>query len=705
MTGLAALGERRSALALLAVCLCLQLLFESRGGTPLRTLVFDGYQRVMPRHVERYPVRVVDVDEASLRAYGQWPWPRHRIARLVEETARLGALAVGVDVILSEPGRFSPGEVALDNPALDADLRARLARIPSNDELLGLSLSQVPSVVARVGRPSGEGVSPGRPARYAPVVTQGGDPLEHLVAFQGVTLNVPPIEAGASGHGLVNSLLGVDGVVRRVPVVAAVAEQIAPSLALELLRVATGTPLIKVHTSSAGIEGVTLGDAFLPLDPDGAITLHFAPSHPARRLSAVRVLSGELPPGFLDGQVAIIGVTALGTTDAPPTPISGKMDGVEIQAQVLESLISGERLLRPAFAPALEVAALLLAGLVLIAWLPRLGPRRGSPLTLALLVLLGGGAWAAFALRHWLLDPAMPMLSTVAVFAVLLSSLLALEKRRARELGQELARQRTAAARLSGELDAARKIQMGILPDPAHVPGLPDAVQVAARLEPARTVGGDLYDLFMVDAQHLFFAVGDVSGKGIPASLFMALSKTLCKSIMMRAAGTVAERLSVANAEIARENPEMLFVTVVAGVLNTATGDLDLCIAGHDAPWLLRPGEAPRELEGVGGPPLCVLDDFDYPTERFRLQAGDVLLLTTDGVTEAMNPDGELYGRAGLLRLAASLAPGVGAQAVVDALTEDVVRFAAGAEPADDVTVLVLEFRGPPAPVAAAAEE
>jgi serine phosphatase RsbU (regulator of sigma subunit) len=199
----------------------------------------------------------------------------------------------------------------------------------------------------------------------------------------------------------------------------------------------------------------------------------------------------------------------------------------------------------------------------------------------------------------------------------------------------------------------------------------------------------------MVDRTRVFFAVGDVSGKGIPASLFMALSKTLCKSVMMRAGGTVAQRLSIANAEIARENPQMMFVTMAAGLLDTASGELELCIAGHDAPWLLRSEQPPRELDADGGPPLCVMDDFDYPTEHFRLESGDTLVLSTDGISEAMDPGGNLYGRARLAALLAALDVGADPQHVVDAVLADVLRFADGGEPADDLTLLVLRYHGP----------
>jgi serine phosphatase RsbU (regulator of sigma subunit) len=684
---------RPAALLALALALLAQGLLQDAGGWGLRRPVFDIYQRLAPRSVERFTARVVDVDEASLREFGQWPWPRYRMAELVEATARLGALAIGIDVFMPEEDRFSPGALASEHPGLDAALRERLATLPSNDDLLAETLRRVPVVVARVGRPA-DHPAPAQPVRFPPMVAEGGDPLPHLAGFDRVQLNVPEIEGAASGHGLVNALFEDDGVARRVPVVARVGDELGASLGLELLRVATGVPFVAVLADERGVRGVRLGDSFRATDADGGLTLHFAPSDPRRRISAADVLGARVPADALAGQVAIIGVTALGTTDAPPTPISGRMDGVEIQVQAVESLLDGVRLVRPPWAPWIEALALALGGLVLVLCLPVLGPRFGLLLAAGVIAAYAGGGLAAFAARQWLLDPSLPASAAAAVSVLMLAALLAEEKRRARELDAALERERIASARVAGELNAARNIQMGILPDPDNIPGLPGSVSVAARLEPARRVGGDLYDAFMVDEHRLFFAVGDVSGKGIPASLFMALSKSLCKSVVLRARGTVAERITIANTEIARENPELLFVTVAAGLLDTRTGDLELCVAGHDAPWLLRSGAAPRELEGEGGPPLCVVDDFEYPVDRFHLDPGDTLLITTDGITEAQDPQGALYGRERLLAQLVALDPAAELAGIVTEVVDDVDRFAAGAEPADDVTVLVVRYKG-----------
>jgi serine phosphatase RsbU (regulator of sigma subunit) len=252
---------------------------------------------------------------------------------------------------------------------------------------------------------------------------------------------------------------------------------------------------------------------------------------------------------------------------------------------------------------------------------------------------------------------------------------------------------REAQARVAGELEAARRIQMGLLPAPRRVFAAEARFALDASLEPARVVGGDFYDCFMLDDRRLFFVVADVSGKGLAASLFMALAKSLLKSIALRGGGDPAAILTQASAEIARDNPESFFVTAFAGVLDARSGALEFCNAGHEPPYLCRPAVAPERLEHTGGPPLCVVERFVYPCARRSLAPGESLCVITDGVTEAMDRAGAFYGRK---RLKVVLAGVAGPAAVVSAIRADVRRFAGAAEPADDLTLLCVRWDGQP---------
>ena len=187
--------------------------------------------------------------------------------------------------------------------------------------------------------------------------------------------------------------------------------------------------------------------------------------------------------------------------------------------------------------------------------------------------------------------------------------------------------------------------------------------------------------------------VGDVSGKGVPASLFMALSKALCKSAVLRQGGSVADLMTVANAEISRENPAFMFVTAVAGILDTKTGELEYCNAGHDSPLALDAEGNLRALDSPGGPPICVMDDFDYPVDHDQLAPGELLLLYSDGVSEAMRVDEAMYGNTRIGDYLKATGPDPDARAVVDGLFHDVKKFVDGNEPNDDITILALRYR------------
>ncbi|HRE14562.1 MAG TPA: PP2C family protein-serine/threonine phosphatase, partial [Usitatibacteraceae bacterium] len=256
---------------------------------------------------------------------------------------------------------------------------------------------------------------------------------------------------------------------------------------------------------------------------------------------------------------------------------------------------------------------------------------------------------------------------------------------------------REQAARMAGELDAAKRIQMGLLPDPREVFAAEPRVDVAAVLEPARTVGGDFYDCFMLDDRRLFFVVADVSGKGLPASLFMASVKSILKSTALTVEGTVGGVLARAQDEVQRENAESLFVTALAGVLDLETGDLELSNAGHEPAWVHRPREGVERLEAAGGPPLCVMETFAYPATRRTLVPGEWILAISDGATEAQNRDRAFFGAERLRTTLGWVSEGTDAHEIVKRVRDDVQRFADGAEPADDLTLLAIRWKGPAA--------
>jgi serine phosphatase RsbU (regulator of sigma subunit) len=346
---------------------------------------------------------------------------------------------------------------------------------------------------------------------------------------------------------------------------------------------------------------------------------------------------------------------------------------------------------RPAWAPALEAVALLVAGALAIWLTPRGSVRYAALAVAAALALFLASTYGLFRTERWLVDGATPALGLVLLFGTLLGLTLADTARNRKALAHALQLEREAAARVAGELQAARRIQLDTLPRPESLQD--PRVDLAASMEPALEVGGDLYDFYPLDRERLFFMLGDVSGKGLSASTFMAVSKALCKSTMLRGdSPDLGTLLAEANREVGRDNPAALFVTVFAAILDLHSGELEYCNAGHENPWLVAAGGgAPVRITEGGGPPLCVVDDFAYASAQLRLRPGDLLCIVSDGVTEASNPQGALYGAPRVARVLAAVgSPGD----AIAALRDDVQAFAAGAAAADDMSVLALRWRG-----------
>ena len=599
---------------------------------------------------------------------------------------------------------MSPERVLSESTVEDRSVVAALQSLLSNDAVLASAMAGAPSVLAFVGT-----ADPSRtPLRVSPITVQAkpstGDAVDlAIVRHVGALSSIDELNSQASGWGLI-SVDTTRGIVRRIPLVANVQGTLVPTLAVEMLRVAYHAPVIRLTAAAGSLTGLSVGQTRVPTEKDGAVRVYYSKHRADRFVSAIDVLDDRVDPALLRKQLVLIGPTAIGMEELQDTPIGERMSGSEIQAQLLENLLDGTLLRRPTWAPAGEAILILLFGSLLTWAMRNLHPLSAALLMLALVTLPLLGAFGLFRSQRMLFDAATPALYLLLISGVLLVLALAESTRQRRSLEGVVQAQRERSARIAGELEAAQRIQTASLPRPDLLRD-DDRAELSAALTPAREVGGDLYDFFMLDQDRLFLLIGDVAGKGLSASIFMAVSKALYKGLMIRTPGAdIGDIMSAANAEVSRDNVEMLFVTVFAAILDLRSGELAYCNAGHENPYRVRAGSSDLERITDGdGPPLCAMDDFEYRSANCRLAPGDLLCFLTDGVAEAQNAAGELYGHARAEQVIVDLArDGASTRALVTALQADVVAFADGAEPHDDVTILALRWQGPPAGAAPA---
>jgi len=677
-------------------------------GSPFRAArqaLFDGYQKLHPRQPKSAPVTIVAIDETSLTQIGQWPWPRNRTAELITAIAAHQPAAIGLDIYMPEADQTSPARVADNLPPGNTALATALRSLPSHEAQLAAALRAAPTVLGAAGFDF-QTLSSSAGLRTLPLaVSGGGDPLAHVRNYPWVLASLPELQAAASGQALL-SVDTQDGVVRRVPLVMAVNGQLVPGLALEMLRVATGSAAIDVAMDARGVSSVTVADLTVPTQANGEIWLHFAKAGAgnARYVSAAAVLAGKADPDLLAGKLVLIGLTGQGLSDQRITARGERVPGIEIQAQSLEALFDGHMLLRPWWMKWLETLLVGMIGAILVWQMPRAHaphdatiqalPLKALGLALAILLAVVAAGDAAFVYGGQLFDAAFAVMTLLVVAgSLLLSAMIAISQHHAL-IVREQQRLREEAALAAGERSAAWRIQLGSLPKAELLLAREGRLDLATLLVPARDVGGDLYDFFMIDQRRLGFVIGDVSGKGLPASLFMAVTQTLTRSIAKHVDAGPAVVAELANAELASVNPEALFVTMLLGVLDLETGLLTLVNAGHDSPWLIHPDGSMAHLDSppdAGGPPICMVDDFPYRAQQAQLAPGDALVMYTDGITEAMNADNEIYGGTRLenaLHNAHTVAP----RELIERIRMDVSQHVGAAEASDDMTLLVIRW-------------
>ena len=408
----------------------------------LSFLAFDAYQRLLPREEAGAPVAVVDIDEASIAALGQWPWPRTTIAEMVDRLAGLGAAAIAFDVVFPEADRTSlstlieplrragvevnlpEGQDAIDN---DAELAAAFAR---HNVIAGIVISN-----------ETEGQLPPPKSGFA---FGGTDPLAYLEPFRGGVANLPRLTEAATGLGFFSFPPAPDGLVRAIPLLAAAQGRLYPGLAMEALRVAQGASGFAVRSTGASGESdtgqaamttVRVGTLDVPTTADGALWVYYARDTSFPVVSAREILDPELAARVAEdvaGRIILVGTSAVGLRDIVATPKGRSMAGVFVHAEIIDQIVGQTFLSRPDWAVGAELLGAGVLGLLLLT----VAQRGHALLTAAAATALAGVAlaasWWAFATERLLIDPLLPMAAVALVFAVTMPLLLLLTDRERR---------------------------------------------------------------------------------------------------------------------------------------------------------------------------------------------------------------------------------------------------------------------------------
>jgi adenylate cyclase len=415
----------------------------------LRFRSFDFYQQLKPREIwDSSPVIIADIDEKSLREYGQWPWPRIYLAQMLDSLGQYGARAIGFDMVFPEDDRTSPATILnLHSDELSQKVAKELEAIPNNDVVFSESIKKFPTVVGQSGsgdtlffdekeskkdQPKVDSLLKNecyiKPSSvFVKRLNNYGCPLDFMPPIPGLVGNIPIIEKYAKGKGAFSIPLAEDGIVRRVPIIQNIANTIKPALSIELIRVAYNGRAIFMRMDESGVKDVVIqgqSNRVLPIDSEQKMWVYFAKADaelPQKRfyISASDIINKRLPPEALKDKLVLLGTSATGLLDYRATPISPRMPGVEVHANLIENILSTDFLQYPVWMVIVECVILIIVSLFLIIFIPRVG---AWYTLLGTTVMLGGlvtTSWYLFSRQLILLDISYTLLISFSMFTLL----------------------------------------------------------------------------------------------------------------------------------------------------------------------------------------------------------------------------------------------------------------------------------------------
>ena len=407
----------------------------------LQNYSFDTFQRILPREVyPEDPVVIIDIDDRSLAEIGQWPWSRNQLANLTNQA--YAAAVLGFDIVFAEPDRTNPKNL-IASYDLNEELTKELVALPSNDELFAEAIENHGTVILGQALNNNQNILSAK-TKFG-LVTQGDDPKQFVANYSGAQSNITILDASARGVGSM-SIGNNDAIVRQLPTFESIGNQLIPSLALEMTRVAVGASTFQIKSSNAsseeaygaqtGINNIKLGPLTIPTTAEGNAWIYFTATKNISTVSAVDVIEGIIPPEFFEGKVALVGTSAAGLLDLRSTPTEKNIPGVTIIAQFIQQIFANEFLQRPDWLFGAEFLAGLVLAILITLSIQALGPIGGLSILVAGSGGILGSSYYFFKSKLFLVDPISPLVIALSVYiAVTFFNFLFTELERSRVRG------------------------------------------------------------------------------------------------------------------------------------------------------------------------------------------------------------------------------------------------------------------------------
>ena len=639
-------------------------------------LSFDLYQKIFTLDKKESEVVIIDIDEASLGKFGQFPWSRSVFAKILENVNQFEPKAIGFDIFFTEKDKQSPEEIIKSYNLIPTDV-SELQEIKGHDEIFGEELKKTKSVTAVLGSSVPSHSSYDRKAK-ARFLSKGGDPEQFTYSYAYSIGSLKQLEDSVKGLGSISFLDQTDGIIRSLPLIVKFNKEIYPTMGLEMIRVGNNQKNIYIELNEVGVKRISSRPYKISSDPNGIIWIRYKNSLKSQYISASSVYEGKFSEKLFKDKFVLIGASAQGLFDLVKTPLGVTIPGVEVHANVIENILDQSYLIRNPNTYVFELLFAIIVSILTFYLSQKIKPRYSLSIffgSLAVVVILG---FSLFLFRSELIDISYPIfMLTITFLTGLYFRFIEENKIALSNLQKE--------AKLLKERELAAGVQKSLFPDISRFENF-----IYARNIPARDVSGDYFDVIKVNNDEYFFTLADVSGKGVKAGMYMAKASSIFRTLS-NLSFPLEKVVYGVNNEIVEAKFKGMFVTAVFGKFNIKTGELTFVNAGHESIMILN---EKKEFEFIKSemPPIGIIKYFtETMVKSSTINLKDkTIVIYTDGVTEGYLQNGQEMGAEGVMDVISKI-ENVTPKNIVDSISE---KLSWGADKLrDDITCLALNIK------------
>ena len=604
-------------------------------------LSFDLYQKVFPLNNKDSKVIIIDIDEKSLKKFGQFPWNRSIFAKIIENVNALNPKAIGFDIFFPEKDKQSPEEIIKSYSLIPDDV-AQLQKIKGHDEVFREQLDKSNSVLAVLGSNVSSHGSYDRSAK-AKFFSKGGDPKNFTYGFPYSIGSLEKLEKSSKGLGSISFLDQSDGIIRSLPLIIRFNNKLYPTMGLEMVRVGSRQKNLFVELDEIGIKKLSVRPLKISSDPNGLIWIRYKKTLKSQYISASSVFDGKFDENIFKDKFVLIGASAQGLFDLVKIPLGVTIPGVEVHANVIENILDNSYLIRDPNVYVFELLFSIIIAFITFYFSQTVKPKFSLSIffgSMASVVLIGFGF---FLIRSELIDISYPMFIVAIIF------LTGLYFRFLKENELAISNLQKQAV-LKKERELAGEVQKRLFPETKKFEKF-----IYARNIPARDVSGDYYDIIEINDNEFYFTLADVSGKGVRSGMLMAKASSVFRTLS-NLSMPLEKVVYLVNNEIVEAKFKGMFVTAVFGKMNILSGEIEIINAGHES-IMLFDNNKNYEFIKSDLPPIGIIK---YSTDKMVKKRSlniknKTFVVYTDGVTEGYTKDGKELGVEGVKKIISNI--------------------------------------------------